>query len=82
MLADLKALDQTTLGVLGALLLAHIGSLVSAYLSIRDRLTRIETKQDEAEKRHDRDLDNLAQFVGTERAKSRATPLSPLAPIK
>ena len=74
MMAELKALDPVLLSALGGLFVTHIGSIAGAYLSIRDRLTRIETKQDEAEKRHDRDLDALALKIGTARALSRETP--------
>lgn len=71
MLAQISNLEPDTLKVLGALAVTHIGGIIGAYLSIRDRLTRIETKQDESEKRHDRDLDNLALLMGTERARAR-----------
>lgn len=66
-------LDQQTIQnpvVVGAVvtyLVAHIGSILGAYLSIRDRLTRIETKLDA----HDKDLDGLGMFLGTERAKAQ-----------
>ena len=67
----MSSLDQATAGVLAALFLGNIGAIISAYLSIRDRLTRIETKQYSAEKRHDRDIDGLAALIGTVRAKAK-----------
>ncbi len=72
MMAELKALDPTTVGVLAAFVLSNAGAILGAYTSIISRLTRIETKQDEAEKRHDRELDGLARVLGTERSKAEA----------
>lgn len=48
-----------------------IGTIIASYLKLRDRITVVETKQDEAEKRHDRDLDNIGLLIGTTRAKAR-----------
>lgn len=66
MLTEIEHLDQTTIIVIGGFMLTHIGGIVGAYLSIRDRLTRIETKIDI----HDKDLNGLGLFLGTERAKA------------
>ncbi len=55
------------LAALGAFISAHIGSFIMGFLSIRDRLTRIETKLDA----HEKDLDGLGLFLGTERAKAQ-----------
>ncbi len=67
MLAQLQALDPTVLGILGAYLLAHVGSILAAWNSITNRLTRIETILSV----HERDIDGLGGIIGTEKAKAR-----------
>lgn len=46
---------------------ATLIAIVTAYISLRERLVRIETKLGIAEK----DIDGLGAFVGTPKAKSR-----------
>jgi hypothetical protein len=71
MLAQITSLEPATLTVIGGLVVSHAGALIKGYLSFRDRLVRIETKLDGIETRHDRDIDNLAEKLGTDRAKAR-----------
>lgn len=61
------AIDPATTSILAGIFLAHLGGILGAYMSIRDRLVRIETKLDI----HDKDLDGLGLFLGTERAKAQ-----------
>ncbi len=61
-------IDSTSASIIGGFVLTHLGAILGAYLSIRDRLVRIETKLDI----HDKDLDGLGLFLGTERAKAQA----------
>jgi hypothetical protein len=66
--------NPVVVGAIVTYVIAHVGSILGAYLSIRDRLTRIETKLDA----HDKDLDGLGIFLGTERAKAQLAEASKL----
>lgn len=68
MLAELKALDPTTTGVVVAIIVSHAGAMFSAYVSIISRLTRIETRLDLNEK----DINGLGFAVGTPRAMAQS----------
>ena len=60
-------INPTIATVIGGFILTHIGAILGGYLSIRDRLVRIETKLD----MHEKDLDGLGLFLGTQRALSQ-----------
>ncbi len=59
--------DTGLAAIVGGYVLTHLAAIVGGYLSIRDRLVRIETKLD----RHEKDLDGLGLFLGTERAMAQ-----------
>jgi len=70
MLAQISQLEPSTLAVVGGLVVTHLGSIIGGYLSIRDRLTRIETKLD----MHENDLDGFGKLLETERSRGLKAP--------
>jgi len=60
--------ELTKVVALGGLLLANIGAIMGAFISIKVSLAKLETQS----QNHTKDIDNLAEIIGTQRSRSRS----------